>query len=452
MDCVRVTVQSPGEAPLSNELEPFEYIDKALSDWWNTFFDSSADKLYQNLKSFFAEHDNSPFPVVAHVIPPQDEADSIVFVKMMTSYVDIPFIDKKIHHIQQDKMILFHTSSPPSNVPRVLSIFNCYDSIQQFEVFIDGVLRILFGAGITPDNAFIGTFRSLFFDKYHSFSYLMTILRQSILVQLISPKVNFFNIFECEYEKYIEKFLRISLLSNPNTISSLIKVRVLALDLAKNLLEKYNIDTHLFSGVNNFDDFWKGKAFTDLLIKLGKENQDELKTYLQENTGELKPMFVYEISQLGGNEQNQPTNLKSRRNRQMALLGNKNTGNSATTIIDKFFRKAFNPVPEKFPNLFLLADLATFNPRNGLMEQLSDTETKNDTAIAYQLLKEQEAKTVNAADWMNAFSARVTLKKQKVDKALILCRFQVAVSELEYLGFIDKRTRKPGTFRHIIRV
>ena len=83
---------------------------------------------------------------------------------------------------------------------------------------------------------------------------------------------------------------------------------------------------------------------------------------------------------------------------------------------------------------------------------LNDSESENDTAIAYQLLKEQDARTINAADWLNAFHARIQKKKSKVEKAVALVRFQVAISELEYLGFIDKRTRKSGTFRNILRV
>lgn len=80
MDCVRVTVQAA--KPTENELATpaFDVIDSAINEWWKDFFTPSIKILMENLTKFFDEHDKSPFPVVAHVIPPQDESDSYFFV------------------------------------------------------------------------------------------------------------------------------------------------------------------------------------------------------------------------------------------------------------------------------------------------------------------------------------------------------------------------------------
>ena len=190
-------------------------------------------------------------------------------------------------------------------------------------------------------------------------------------------------------------------------------------------------------------------------------DQEVFKKYLEEETHELCPMFTDALSKPPENATSTPnpatTRARSRHSRQMAILGITNDKDKTTpvNVLDQFFANAFKQISDKSPNVFHISGLGTFDPRNTLVEMLEDPESDNDTAIAYQILNEQEAKTVNVADWLNAFSARINgkLKKgEEEDKAITLSRFQVSVSELEYLGFIDKRTRKPGTFRRIIRV
>ena len=454
MDCVRITVQTPGSLQFDTISASFEMVLSELEEWFNSFFEPSIEKLINDLTSFFNEHKNSPFPVVAHVIPPHDVEDSLKFVEAMKK-LGITFIDKKIHHIQQNKLILFHAASPPSNVPRILSIFQCFDSVRLFERFINEVLKLLFKFGITPCDNFVGIFKTLFFDKYKSFSYLVTILCQSLLTHYMDNDYDFIQIYNSDPSKYIEKFSSFTFSNNPITIGCLIKIRVYAMNLVEKLFEKFEVPTNLFFGVNNMDDFWKGPNFSQLLATLRTVEKDELRNYLKENSDELNPFFKYEFlssSNAKNDEQSKKTVAKTRRSRQMALLGAGESTDSPIKVLDSFMKKVFRPVPEKFPNVFLLSDLASFDPRSAVIEMLNDSESENDTAIAYQLLKEQDARTINAADWLNAFHARIQKKKSKVEKAVALIRFQVAISELEYLGFIDKRTRKSGTFRNILRV
>ena len=113
------------------------------------------------------------------------------------------------------------------------------------------------------------------------------------------------------------------------------------------------------------------------------------------------------------------------------------------TILSKVFR---NP-PKNSPNVFSLCKMAHFNPRESMKEMLTDEDSNYDTANAYQILLEQD-KIVSISKWLKAFSAKI---KEK-NKAIALSRFQVAVSDLEYLGIIDKNSRKPGTFRRILHV
>ena len=231
MDCVRVTVQAAGS--LSNDITTpaFDTIDDAIKEWWGNFFTSSVDTLIESLTNFFDEHENSPFPVVAHVVPPQDESDSFFFVDAIRS-LKIPFIDKKIHHIQQDKMILFNAASPPSNVPRVLSVFSCFNANQLFENFIENILMILFNFGITPENSFIGIIRSLYFDKYRSFSYLITIIRQSLLEHIIeNSSTDFTSFFDADPSSFIPQFFKISTSTQKLPTAARIKIRTSAINL-----------------------------------------------------------------------------------------------------------------------------------------------------------------------------------------------------------------------------
>lgn len=457
MDCVRVTVQTAQAVPKDKAIDPFSIIDKEIEDWWKTFFTSSVEVLMKNLSDFFEEHDNSPFPVVAHVIPPQDSSDSACFVESMLS-LKIPFFDKKIHHIQHEKMILFNSASPPSNVPRVLSIFSCFNANQLFEEFVLNILMILFKFGISPENSFIGIIRSLYFDKYRSFSYLITIIRQSILEHITEKhSTDFTKFFESDAQSYIPHFLKQSSSNQKMPNEARIKIRINAINLSKALLNLFEIEPFIFAGVSSFDEIYKGSNYTKLLSKIRTMDQEVFKKYLEEETHELCSMFSEALIKKEESPAPAITRAKSRHSRQMAILGmsNDNDKSLPVNVLDSFFANAFKQINEKSPNIFKISGLGTFDPRNDLLEMLQDPKTDNDTAIAYQILNEQEAKTVNVADWLNAFSARINIKNKKVDdedKAITLSRFQVSVSELEYLGFVDKRTRKPGTFRRIIRV
>ena len=112
-----------------------------------------------------------------------------------------------------------------------------------------------------------------------------------------------------------------------------------------------------------------------------------------------------------------------------------------------FMQRLFIDLDPSAPNYMPVSNSATFNPRKSLNEALSDPENKSDTAIAYQILQEYE-KSVSASEWMRAFQAKANIE----DKALALSRFQVSVSELEYLGYTNQHSRKNAGFRHIIRV
>ena len=114
---------------------------------------------------------------------------------------------------------------------------------------------------------------------------------------------------------------------------------------------------------------------------------------------------------------------------------------------DKLMRKLFVDLDAECPNYMPIVHVAAFNPRKALSTALADPANKTDTAIAYQILQESD-QSIGAAEWMRAFQAKAGID----DKAIALSRFQVAVSELEYLGYTDQRSRRNGGFRHIIRV
>ena len=269
---------------------------------------------------------------------------------------------------------------------------------------------------------------------------------------------DFTKFFNVDVQSYLPNFLT-QVSSNqkfPN--EARIKIRANAITLAKALLKLFEVEPFIFSGVSNFDELYKGTNYSKLLSKIRTMDQEVFKKYLEEETNELCTMFAEALSKKAEQPAPATTRARSRHSRQMAILGitNDNDKTLPVNVLDTFFSNAFKQINEKSPNIFKISGLGTFDPRKTLVEMLEYPKSDNDTAIAYQILNEQEAKTVNVADWLNAFSARVNIKNKKSggeeDKAITLSRFQVSVSELEYLGFIDKRTRKPGTFRRIIRV
>lgn len=457
MDSVKVVVQTAETRTDGPSAPPYEVLNKVIDEWWPTFFNESTEKLHSDISTFFSEHDNSPFPVVAHVIPPQDENDAIYFIDCLKSF-KIPFIDRKIHHLQQDKMILFHPSSPPSNVPRVLSEFNCFDSNALFEQFIDKILRMMFNHGITPESSFIGIFRSLYFDKYRSFSYLINVLKQSLFTHFFEHRdVDFDRIFNVNPTDFIPQFLKTYFNTTKLPFEVRIKIRVSAMNLANSLLSKFNFQDFMFQGVVNIEKVWEGPTFSKLIQNLREMDQETIKQYLIEETHELIPMFVDAFSVTESDKPSTPPRaVRSRHSRQMAMMGIRKDAdkNSPLNVLDIFFNNVFKSINQKSENIFAISEIATFDPRSTLIEMLKEDDTENDTSIAYQILEEQESKTVNVADWFNAFSAKIKSLRndERTKKAILLSRFQVAISELEYLGFIDKRTRKPGTFRRIIHV
>jgi hypothetical protein len=79
---------------------------------------------------------------------------------------------------------------------------------------------------------------------------------------------------------------------------------------------------------------------------------------------------------------------------------------------------------------------------------MCDEETTHDTATAYQILEEQPGRAVELSDLLEAFSAKLGIENQ----AIALSRVEVAISELEYLGFVDRKARRKGGLRRILRV
>ncbi|KAH0791152.1 hypothetical protein GPJ56_004963 [Histomonas meleagridis] len=385
--------------------------------------------------------------MIAHVTPPQDQADARYFLEALQT-LDVPVIEKKIHHIQQNELILFHPSSPPSDVPRVLEFFHCINPNKLFQVFIDNVLRTFFSHGITPLPTFVGELKSLYFDKYRSFSYLISLIQQTIFTYIINKDFQEVqNVFAFDETQFIDQILKRPINSKYLPTTAVIKLRVPVMDLTENLLQHFGFEHYLFTDVDSIDDFWTSSKYKNLLERMKSADENEMNEFLITKSGPLSIIFQ-NLSNEKPKSSSKPNPSRSRKGRQLALMNKVEKKqpliDAFETIISKVFRA---PSKSNTINVLHICEGASFDPRGTLNEMLLDEDSESDTAIAYQLLLEQD-KVVSIANWMKAFSARVGIK----DKAILLSRFQVAVSDLEYLGLIDKKTRKPGTFRRILRV
>ena len=449
MEHIRI-IKPKSNASVSLPAPPLFYFTliSAIDEWWKTFFDSSISKLLDDDKSFFSLNSGSPFPIIAHVTPLQDACDSKLFIEALKS-LGIPFIDKKIHHIQMNEMILFHPSSPPSDVPRVMQFFYCFDPDELFGSFIDRLLVTFFKFGITPNQDFIMEINDLYFDKYCSFTYLMVLIKQSLFDFVMNSNQEELNkILYFDEKPCAKNILNGRVHSEQLPSTALIKMREKVMILTKQLFMKYNLGSTLFDQMDTFEDFWKSKKYMNLLNKIKETDDDEIYQFFISNSGYFSTLFnKFEKNDNEVKNDTKPRSIRTRRGRQMALLNQvevkKPNVNTFETILSKVFR---NP-PKNSPNVFSLCKMAHFNPRESMKEMLTDEDSNYDTANAYQILLEQD-KIVSISKWLKAFSAKI---KEK-NKAIALSRFQVAVSDLEYLGIIDKNSRKPGTFRRILHV
>ena len=450
MEHIRITPPSGEKTDLDISNNLYDNFNEAINSWWVGFFDSSIKELLSGIKAFFEQHKGSPFPMIAHVTPPQDQSDARYFLEALQT-IGVPVVEKKIHHIQQNEMILFHPSSPPSDIPRVLEFFRCINPNELFQVFIDNVLRTFFSHGITPQPAFVGELRSLYFDKYRSFSYLVNLVQQTAFAYIENTNSKTIqDIFEFDESQFVDQLLQRPVNSKYLPTTAVIKLRVPVMDLAEKLFQHFGFEQYLFTDVDSIDEFWTSNKYKNLLERMKSADENELNDFLMTNSGPLSTIF----QNLQNDDQNdknksssRPNPVRSRKSRQLALMNQVQKKQPLVDAFETIISKVFRAPPESSPNVFRICEAASFNPRGTLNDMLLDDKSKSDTAIAYQLLLEQD-KIVSIANWMKAFSARVRIK----DKAILLSRFQVAVSDLEYLGLIDKKTRKPGTFRRILRV
>ena len=439
MDNVRLVVRAaePDAGDVANGV--YEHICSKIDEWWSNFFTSSVESLCEKVQEFLSKHVGSPFPVIVHVMPPQDEADGAQFVSAL-KHIGVPFVDRKLHHIQQDVMILFNSCPPPSDIPRVLAFLYCYDDIELFHSFLDDILHMLFTFGLTPEPSFILDLKTLYFCKYRSFSFLLTLIKQSIFLHLQkNANTDFEEILQADPSRGVERFLVKASHSRDLPTMIIVKTRAVIMDMYRTLMKRFDISSSFFENADSLDKVWNSTNMMLLYERMSSLPVEELKTCLIESSEILRPLFEeYKPAT--------PTVAKSRRSRMMAMANQ--TGQYSTVdTFTKVICKAFESVPEKSPCLVHMTETAEFDPRTVLKDMLSDEENTTDTAVAYQLLQEHE-KTVSSSEWMGAFTAKLGIE----NKAIALSRFQVAVSELEYLGCIDKNTRRTGTFRKILRV
>ena len=104
----------------------YEEIIKDLEQLKSSFFKTEIEFLLKGVSEFFVEQEDCPFPVVAHVMPPFDCSDSVEFVEALKTIDGVEFIDHEIYHIHHKRVILFHSSPPPSDIPRIFSFFQCF--------------------------------------------------------------------------------------------------------------------------------------------------------------------------------------------------------------------------------------------------------------------------------------------------------------------------------------
>ena len=404
----------------------YKIIENEINLFWESFFKTDLIILKKELEIFFKEQESCPFPAIAHVLPPNDISDAIQFLEILKSFEGIEFIDKQIHHIHHKRIILFHSTPPPSDIPRVFCFLTCFDPTALFNTLIQNILIILFKYGISPETDFIKKIKLLYFDQYSSFTLLFSIIKQSIFLYLLNN-----NNFEINNNEILNLKDYINNKIIPNNL--IIKFRVQIIDLIIQLLNYFKLNPFIFSNCSNYLQLINSDLYRQLKKLINNFDLNKLNEFL---------LIFNDIPEIHlNNNENIETPIKTRSKRlsKLTLVENE-TGLSLK--LDYLLKKFFVELDKDYPVLNLSSHYS-FNPRKVIHECLLDIDNNCDTAIAYQLLQENE-KIINATDWLNSFSMKINCE----DKAIALTRFQVAISELEYLGYIDKRTRKSGCFRH----
>jgi hypothetical protein len=411
-----------------------------IDDWWSHFFDESVDRLTTKIGQFLGDHADSPFPVIVQVLPPQEEGDSLPFERALAR-LGIPLIQHQLFHIQQDRLILFHSSPPPSDIPRVLGCFFCIEELPLFKEFLTGLLSILFGLGLTPQNSFVGAFRSLYFDKFRSFSFLLTIIKQSLLIHFQNhSSEQFSELFECPVVDHIQSFLTKQVHTRELPSPAVVKFRQSLMTLLDLLSSKFETPPILLD-VLRFEDIGSCRSFRLLIGRLSEISDDTVRDFIILKEPLFRPLFEGGLADEG-------PRLKSRRGRFAALTGQTAGSQTCSMLLERVIAKAFLPLPEDSPCEFLLCETASFDPRRAMRTVMTDKETTHDTATVYQILEEQPGRAVELTDLLEAFSAKTGVDSQ----AIALSRVEVAISELEYLGFVDRKGRRKGGLRRILRV
>ena len=442
MTHVRILQENATNQPNDRISKRYDSIMKEFDDLQKNFFNRDVQKLHEKVVNFFESEKDSPFPVVAHIMPPQDLTDALPFIEDLKKIPDVDFIDHQIHHIQSNRIILFHCTPPPADIPRVRIFEKCFEYKLLFEIFISEILCFCFSHGISPDPNIVGILKSIIFDRYPSFTFLFTIIRQSIF-EFISSKTD-------EELSHILDYEDFSQIQNIHTMeivpySMIIMLRDDALRFTSQLLIEEDMNPFLFSDASNYSKICTSDIFVQLKAKLNQKGDDYLQDMLSKYGGRIR-QFPEPLNLSESKTSSSAPKTKSARMRKMLEA----TSQNDSTLVQKYhalMKKLFIDLDADCPNYMPIVHVAAFNPRKALSTALADPENKTDTAIAYQILQESE-RSIGAAEWMRAFQAKADIE----DKAIALSRFQVAVSELEYLGYTDQRSRRNGGFRHIIRV
>lgn len=419
----------------------YKYMTKELNAFQEQFFNRDIEILTNKLKKFFDEHNDSPFPVVAHIIPPQDLSDAKPFINALNVFSGVEFIDTEIHHIQHNRIILFHNIPPPSDIPRILKVEKCFEYDLMFQLFIQEVLMFLFRHGISPETNILSKLRSIVHDRYPSFTFLFTILRQSI--------------FEFFYERNDDELHEIldfndysgleSLLTGVPSTHMKIRLRNDMLRILSSCLIELGMSPFIFMGMDSYHSFISSETYLFLMKSLSEKGDEFLLNILKKVGGKLStlPDAPPDIS-----DTDAP--IKSRTERARKLVSTSYKG--ICKVLDMTCQCLFQQFERNSINYMRVVMNATFNPRKAIKESLLDPNNKTDTAIAFKILIDGD-KIIGAADWMKSFQAKLSNELgYDVDKSVALSKFQVAVSELGYLGFTDQRLRKNGGFKHLYRV
>jgi hypothetical protein len=262
----------------------------------------------------------------------------------------------------------------------------------------------------------------------------MTILRQSLLAHFQAFRAfDFSQVFECSVADFVPSFFKKVAHSRDLPTAMIVKLRrpiISALKILCDRLRQPSILMEIFS----FEDLLTSSAFH----KLATISDAEMKDFVLAAAPILEPLFDAEESALQG------VGVKTRKGRMAALVGR----TTSISIFQKIVAKVFLNLPDDSPCQFNLCDAATFDPRNAMTEMMADEVATNDTAIAFQIISEQTGRFVEIGDLLGAFSAKLDIENE----AVALSRVEVAISELEYLGFVDRKGRKKGTLRRILRV